>query len=301
MISICIPIYNFKVEELVKKLSVQSKSLDVPSEIILIDDCSESVFKEENSSICNNEIYIQLEKNIGRSAIRNLFLKYTKYDYLLFLDCDSIVFTDNFLPDYVNAIKKNPDSVICGGREYPKIPPEKNKLLSWRYGIKKESKSFEIRAQNPNKSFMTNNFVIDRRIFQTIQFNERLVEYGHEDTLFGFELKKRSINIIHIDNPVLNGDIEDNSEYLKKTEIAISNLTNIIKYTEYNEALISDVTLLRIFYKFYKVRKIIRVVFLVLKPLIKYILIKVYANIYLFDFYKLGTLTRKIKSSEHIK
>lgn len=299
MISICIPIYNFKVVDLVKKLSIQSKFLDVPSEIILIDDHSDNSFKKINKKNCEKEIYIQLEKNIGRAAIRNQFLNYSKYDNLLFLDCDSIILSDDFLSKYVSAIKEQPNSLICGGREYQKFPPKRSKMLRWKYGMIKESKTFDLRKQNPNKSFMTNNFVISREIFEKIQFDERLVEYGHEDTLFGYELKKMNIDIIHIDNSILNGDLENNAEYIKNTENAISNLIHILEYTNYDKELINDVSILLSFYKLYKVRKIIYVIFILLKPIIKYFLSKGYTNLNLFDFYKLGILTVKINATQH--
>lgn len=296
MISICIPIYNFNVTELVTDLSRQSNLLNVPSEIILIDDGSESTFKEINKTICEKEIYIELEKNIGRSAIRNRFLDHSKYDNLLFLDCDSIIHTDDFLAKYVDALKNHPENVICGGRIYEANAPERAKRLRWKYGIVKESKSYEIRSQNPNASFMTNNFIISRSIFEAIPFDEGLREYGHEDTLFGFELKKRSVNIIHIDNTIRNGHLENNIEYIENTEKAVTNLIYILEHTNYDKDLIQDIRLLRIFYKLYKLRSIIRLAFRILKPLIKYTLSRGYVSLYLFDFYKFGILTMKMSS-----
>ncbi len=291
MISICIPVYNFNVETLVNKLSEQSKNLEVLSEIVLIDDCSEVIFRNKNSKLSGKAKYIELDKNIGRAAIRNLFLKHSKFEYLLFLDCDSIVYTDDFLSNYIKAIKANSDDVICGGREYEKSPPERRKMLRWKYGMKKESKPVEVRQQNPNASFMTNNFVISRKLFKELQFDERLKKYGHEDTLFGFELKKRGVKIIHVDNPILNGHLENNSEYLKNTENAITNLNTILEYTSYNKELINDITLLKTYYKYYYLRQIIRILFLILKPLIRFLLSNGFVNLYLFDFYKLGILT----------
>ena len=293
MISICIPIYNFKVVDLVKRLSDQALLLDVHSEIILIDDCSDSFFQKQNESIFKNKIFIQLEKNIGRAAIRNRFINYAKYDNLLFLDCDSVVLSNDFLSQYVSAIRKHPNSLICGGREYKKVAPKRSEMLRWKYGINRESKPYEIRNLDPNKSFMTNNFTISRKIFETVRFDERLVEYGHEDTLFGFELKKRNISIIHIDNPVLNGYLENNAEYIKKTEKAISNLTYILEFTNYDKDLIDNIALLRIFYKLYKARRIIQIMFIILRPMIKYFLTIGCIKLYLFDCYKLGTITMK--------
>ncbi len=296
MISICIPIYNFNVGELVKKLSAQSKDLDIPAEIILIDDGSKDKYQRINETICAEQKYIKLEKNIGRAAIRNLFLKYAQFEYLLFLDCDSIISSDDFLKKYMDALKKYPAQLICGGRECQKLRPDKSKLLRWKYGVNVESKTFEERGKHPNKSFMSNNFLVSRAVFKTIQFNEKLVEYGHEDTLFGFELKKRNIRILHIDNPILNGDLDHNETYIKHTEEAISNLIHILKITEYDKELIQDVSLLNMYYKLYKVRNLTKVLFILLKPIIKYLLSHGYINLYVFDFYKLGTLTLKMNS-----
>jgi glycosyltransferase involved in cell wall biosynthesis len=280
----------------VKTLSSQLKLLEIPSEIILIDDCSDNSFKKANQSICEKEVYIQLEKNIGRAAIRNRFLNYAQYDYLLFLDCDILIPTDDFILKYISTIKHYPNQLICGGRNYLKLRPKRDVRLRWKYGIKKESKTSEVRNQNPNKSFMTNNFVISKNLFETVKFDERLVEYGHEDTLFGFELKKRNINIIHIDNPVLNGDLVKNEDYIANTEKAVSNLIHVLEFTNYHKGFIEDVTLLRMYFKLYRFKKIIKLTFETLKPILKYSLSKGYVNLYVFDFYKLGILTVKMNN-----
>lgn len=296
MISICIPIFNFNVTELVKTLSDQSKRLDCPSEIILIDDCSDVSFKEVNENICSKENYIQLEKNIGRAAIRNRFLEYAKYEHLLFLDCDMVVRSNNFLEKYYNTINESNNKIICGGLMYLNSPPKRTALLRWKYGVKKESRTCIERNKNPHKSFMASNFVIPKSILHTIRFDERLSEYGHEDTLFGYELKKRNFKIIHIDNPVLSEYVISNIDYISKTEKAIGNLTHILKFNNYDKGFIEDVKLLHIYYKLYKVRKFTAIIFVVFKPLIKYALAKGYVNLYMFDFYKLGTLTIKMKT-----
>lgn len=290
MISICIPIYNFNVTELVNELINQSSFLDVPSEIILIDDCSKSAFKKMNNKICKSQKYIELKKNIGRASIRNLFLNYAKYDSLLFLDCDCAPPFNFFLTNYIIAINKYPNQIIYGGREYQKIAPKRNKLLRWKYGFYKESKPCKVRMVRPNKSFMTNNFIISKKVFAEVKFDETLISYGHEDTLFGFELKKRGIKIQHIDNSILNGDLDNNVEYINNTEKAINNLIYILKKVNFDKIFIEDVTLLKVYFKFYRLRKLMIIIFLIFKPLLKYFFIRGYVNLYLFDFYKLGTL-----------
>jgi len=294
MISICIPVYNLGVAGLVDTLFKQKKGLEMAIEIVLIDDCSQDIFKEQNKQIQSEVRYIQLEKNIGRAAIRNLFLEHTRHEYLLFLDCDATILHNDFLKRYVDAIKQHFDCVICGGSEYERIPPPKNKRLRWKYGTKRESKPIETRIQEDYNSFLTNNFIISKKQFEAVQFDDKLVNYGHEDTLFGIELKKAGIKILHIDNTVLNGNLSENIEFLDNTEKAVCNLAYILQTTDARRDLIKNSALLSMYYNLYYFRRIILLMFTVLGPAIKYILSKGYANLYLFDFYKLGVISRKL-------
>ncbi len=297
MLSICIPVYNFNVTELIYKLSQQIKKTDVLCEIILIDDCSAKEFKKFNENVYKKKICIQLGENIGRAKIRNLFLKYAKYDYLLFLDCDTIIISDDFVAQYISTICKNENDVICGGVIYDNYRPERSKMLRWKYGIKKESKPFNIRGLSPNKSFMTSNFIINRRIFEQTKFDERITEYGHEDTLLGFMLKKKGINVKHINNPVLHGGIDYNTGYLKKTEKGIINLIHILTYVDYDHQFIQDVAILKSYMNLSskKLTGFINFLFICFKPLLKFMFIKGYVNLMLFDFYKLGILIQNYK------
>jgi glycosyltransferase involved in cell wall biosynthesis len=294
MISICIPVYNFDVTSLVSELSEQAKSLPKPYEVILIDDCSDNKYKAINRNVCKSFIYIELAENIGRSRIRNLFLRYAKYDYLLFIDCDSIIESSDFLLKYLEIIEQNP-GVVCGGRIYKKFRPPRDKMLRWKYGLFRESQPSDVRNKFPYKSFMTSNFLIDRKILAKIRFDERITKYGHEDTLFGYSLKKGNISIDHINNPVVNGDLENNMEYLNKTAEGIGNLVNIIRVTNYDKDLINSITILRIYSKVRRLEKFIKLSFIVLKPLIIFLLSRGYVNLYLFDFYKLGILIEEYK------
>jgi len=298
MISICIPIYNIDVTMLIGSLSKQIRTDNLPCEIILIDDSSTEKFKQLNKAICTKETYIELPKNIGRSKIRNLFLNYAKLENLLFLDCDSTIIATNYLKKYIQFINEKPNyNIVFGGSVYDKKAPKRIKMLRWKYGIKKESQTLEIRKQTPNKSFMTNNFLINKKIFKKIKFDERIREYGHEDTLFGYMLHQNNYSITHIDNTVLNNNIEDNAEYLQKTEKSINNLISILKYVNNDKELIKSVTLLN-FYEKMKSRKFINIIyllFLISKPILKHLFTKGYVNIYLFDFYKLGILIKQKK------
>jgi hypothetical protein len=293
MISYCIPIYNYDVSGLVMELDRQASHLDLQYEIILIDDFSEK-YKEENSKLLqiNSVQYIELDQNIGRARIRNLFPEYSAFNYLLFLDCDSEIISDDFVKNYHNEII-NLCKVICGGRIYPEKPISGEQKLHWRYGTIKESMPVSIRSADPNKSFMTNNFLIEKEILEKIKFDERITQYGHEDTLFGYYLMKNNIPIKHIDNPVLHGSLENNSAFIAKTESGIINLIRILNYLENETDFIKGVKILKFHRKIKSngLSLILKPLFIIFCPLMKLLLLSGCTSLALFDIYKIGFLT----------
>jgi glycosyltransferase involved in cell wall biosynthesis len=97
-LSVCIPIYNSDVRALVNALCAQIAALpEATIDIVLIDDASVPEFTKRNVFSETFVKFIALPQNIGRSRIRNAFLKYTDADYLLFLDGDSTILDPLFL------------------------------------------------------------------------------------------------------------------------------------------------------------------------------------------------------------
>ncbi len=291
LISILIPVYNFDVIQLIDKLHYQAQSANITFEIIVIDDYSDKKFRNINQCIDKHSDtqYIQLTKNIGRAKIRNMLAEHAKYDYLLFMDCDSEIISDDYIIKYIEYCRG--EVVVCGGRIYEKYAPVNCKYyLHWYYGVKRESIPVNKRSKNPNRSFMTNNFLISKSVFQKIKFDESLDKYGHEDTLFGYELKKLGFAITHIDNSVKHLDLEDNLGFLEKTKQGIANLNFIINTYKSKDDLFEDVKILYYYRKISKIRltKLIGFIFKIFQNrIIKNLTGKNPKLIYL-DFYKLG-------------
>jgi len=230
MLSICIPIYNRDCNALIEELLKQCKDLAIEVEIIAIDDASSDITKGWNSPLRNlaNVVYIELPTNIGRSVIRNLLAEKAKYNYLLFLDCDVLPSNSKFITNYSEWISKG-KQVIVGGREYRKEDYSSQTKLHYTYGTKREAKSARIRNRKPYNAFVTGNFCIQRKIALELKFEETLKEYGHEDTLFGIELKNKGIEVLHIDNPVVHIGVETNAIFLEKQVKALTNMASLLK------------------------------------------------------------------------
>jgi GT2 family glycosyltransferase len=289
MISICIPVYNFCVEKLVTDIVKQAESLSVPSEIIVIDDASEDSYKLKNKNIESYKLvkYIELKENIGRSKIRNLFLNYASYENLLFIDCDAEVNNTKFLHNYIDTFDGK--SVVVGGVAYSQQNPGRDYSLRWTYGHKRESTSAIERSREPYKSFKTFNFAIPKQVFKKIFFDESLIGYGHEDTIFGLELKKAEIKIVHIENPLIHTGLETNEVFLKKSREGIDNLLKLLVAKNRDPEIVKNIKMLYVFSKLNPILIIsIKYIYIITLPLIEFLLKQKKPNICFFDFYKLG-------------
>jgi glycosyltransferase involved in cell wall biosynthesis len=224
MLSILIPIYDYEVSRLVRPLQKQGEQLKIPFEIIILDDGSHSGKNDENELLNElpNVSFIALEKNLGRSGIRNLLAEKAKYEYLLFIDGDSEIMNEDFLEVYIENIKPS-TKVIYGGKEHSLDYPHKYRLR-WKYGRFREDKTAVERQKAIYRHVIFNNTIVNKELFGQIRFNEALTQYGHEDSLLAHELKKRKIPVQHIENRIIHAGIDTNEDFLEKTKSGLQNL-----------------------------------------------------------------------------
>lgn len=228
MLSIAIPIYNRDITKLVHTLLKQCHKADIAFQILCFDDFSAEKFRDVNRPLGSiiNVNYTEMPENMGRSRIRNWLGKAAFYDYILFLDSDSVIRNKNFIKNYLKHLK--PDTIICGGREYSRSKPRsKKKILHWKYGVRRESLNPKKRNKEPYMNFHSNNFVVPSSLFQSHLFDENIDGYGYEDLLYAENLRNSHIQIFHIDNPVLHDGLEIHTEFIKKTERSIKNLAEL--------------------------------------------------------------------------
>lgn len=296
MISICIPIYNHYTYPLVRRLRTQVDLADRDDyEIVCIDDHSSGYYISQNKGIANLATYVQLEWNVGRAKIRNLFLKYAKGEYLLFMDCDSLV-PDLFLSKYSKTLSAKP-SVVVGGRVYDERGNNTAHRLRYLYGTKVESQPVEVRVRHPYHSFQTSNFMVRRDVLERIRFDESITKYGHEDTLFGYQLERHRIPIMHIDNPVVNGEVEENAEFLHKTVEAVENLAGIYDRMWEDQRFCESVKLLSTYSRVRRMRLqgVVYFVFKLFKvPMESHFVSGNGISLNQFSFYKLGLLIKQL-------
>ncbi|HLN19591.1 MAG TPA: glycosyltransferase family A protein [Bacteroidales bacterium] len=267
-ISLLIPVRDY---DLVAIVHMMKNAIDkVPEliEIIIGDDGSSPEYREKYKSLEGKGVKLIIsEKNIGRAAIRNRLALEAKGDYLLFIDADTMVpaTAETYLKKWVQVAGN--DQVLSGGILYPDSPPgDPDKLLRWKYGKHKEQKKAAERNKHPHEGFSTFNVLINKSVFSKIRFNEELKNYGHEDTLMGYQLKMAGINILHVDNGLIHDGVESNREFLVKTKLGIENLSKLYDKVTNKNAFSQTVPLLKV----YKRLHLLRVTRLLAKIFIKY-------------------------------
>jgi glycosyltransferase involved in cell wall biosynthesis len=297
-LSICIPVFNFDVRELVYNLKKEIQKNDIDAEIILIDDASNDQFKKLNTELTSEvNNYIFLEKNIGRSKIRNLFLQYAKGDYLLFLDCDGKIINSDFLKIYTEALQQNTKiDVLYGGRTVSKNLSDKKYILRWKFAVERENLPVVVRNEKPYLSFQTNNFIIKKEILNKIKFNPEFENYGYEDLLFAMDLKSERIKIHHVDNPIFNNDLESNEAYLSKVEESMGSLSKMLRI-DFLRLKISEIKLVKAYNLLQKMhlKSLFLNLFKFFEKKIEKNLLSDHPNLRNLDLYKLGLLLRKMK------
>ncbi len=246
MLSILIPTYNYDCTQLVLELHRQATSASIDYEIIVADDASPmDKYKKVNRTV--NSLphcrFIELGTNVGRARIRNLLADEAQGEWLLFMDCDAEVINKEFITNYLSHTDAE---VICGGLRHADELPSTE--VSLRYIYEKRADKHRAacyRTRRPYEHFTPFNFMIRHTTFQSIRFDERLTEYGHEDTLFGIALSKKRANIRHIDNALLHTGLESNETFLKKTRAALNNLSTMEQAMQGHSALLRAYNLLR--------------------------------------------------------
>lgn len=292
-ISVCIPVYNFDVRELVYNLKKEIKDQSIDAEIILIDDASDGNFTEINNELQDQvEQFVFLEKNIGRSRIRNLFLKHTKGDYLLFLDCDVQIDNKYFLANYLKEIVKDRGVEVMYGNF--KIDPAYSQTLRNRYSVDKEI--FSVERSSDLELLKTVNFIIKREVFEKFPFNEDLKNYGYEDFVFAKTLEFAKIKFLAIQNPVIHFDDTSNESFLSKTKTAIDSLFQLSQDPG-NEKFIKDIKVYNVAKKivYLKIRSSFLFIYSLMKNRMMKNLRSKNPNLKYFDVYKLALILRKMK------
>lgn len=305
-ISLLIPVLDYDIVALVHSMKDAMGKVPEFCEILIGDDGSSPDYSEKYRSLETTNVRVICPgKNIGRAAIRNRLALEAKGDFLLFIDADVMMpgTAEAYILKWLPHMSSS--RVICGGILYHESPPgDPDKLLRWKYGRLREQKSATERNKHPHAGFSTFNVLIDRTVFSKIRFNEELKQYGHEDTLLGYQLKKAGIGILHIDNGLIHEGLESNRDFLNKSKLGIENLSKLYDKVTDKGAFSETVILLRFYNKlqYFGITRILAAIFIKYRDRMEIRLDSSKISLFLFGLYKISMFCtyREIHTRKHI-
>jgi len=230
MISFLIACYEQDIRALVRNIYLQGQQRPEPVEIIAHDNGANSTIHEMLQREFHDFEGVRFDagkSSRSRSASRNWLASQAQFPYLVFLDGDSALPDDHYVDRYFDLLPT--ELVWVGGTAYRQEAPEKGRRLRWVYGRAREEKSAMSRSSATEYGFSSFNFLIPASTFQSIQFRESIMHYGHEDTLFGAELSDQGIALSHCDNPLFHEGLDEDSIFLEKTRTGIQTLLQLIE------------------------------------------------------------------------
>ena len=278
MLSVLIPVYHYNALPLVNELVKQCNCSGITFEILCQDDASnsqENILNQEINLIPNCSFFIN-EANLGRGKNINSLAQKAKYDWLLILDCDTFPTDSNFIQKYIDVVSDSSKNILFGGIIYKDKKPEKEKLLRWIYGQKRET-----------SAILTSNLWIKKEVFLQHPFDDSITKYGYEDLCFFSVLKKNHFEVSLIKNPTFHLNLETSEVFLNKTKTALENLVflyNANKISGEESKIIKAFELL----KNLKLTQFTAFLFNKNQIKIKRNLISENPSLFLFDLYKLG-------------
>ena len=224
-VSVLIPTYNHVCVALVKGLAQQLEAVGGDYEIIVADDGSTDAATVTENQVINTLPhcrYIVREENVGRAAIRNFLVREAQQPYVLFIDSDMTLISDDFIRRYLD---NDCDTVIDGGVAIGGDPDTLKGNLRYCYEKAEEARhTAPERQKSPYQHLHTANLLVRRDLMIEHPFDERFRHYGYEDVLLGKSFRQQHVAIAHIDNPLGFCTFETNADFVAKTEEGLRTL-----------------------------------------------------------------------------
>jgi len=223
MISILIPTYNYNVYPLVREIHKQAVKTQIPFEVLVYDDASD---KDYDLKALLGELdgvtYKKYEQNLGRLPMLKELVHDAKYDILLTMDADVFPKDRFFFAKLIKEIEHVDADLYYGGTSVSPNPPEKDKLLRWKFGKERESPSLIYRKEHPYDTIVCQSTLVKKQVFLPLLDKLMIAkDYYGLDVFYSYLLKKEGQKIHHFDNKVTHLGIDNNASFLKKSKQAV--------------------------------------------------------------------------------
>lgn len=233
-LSIIIPVFNTDIECF--KRCINSISFKkIKYEIIVVDDGSNYDFNQEYSRFINElkskNIRIIKKENGGVSSARNIGIKESNGEYIMFVDSDDILFSIRMELDKLD-------------KEYDVLLFDKSYVVDNKEYIKKElpfdSGEIEIndifyqiiehdRCHSPVAKLLKRSFLLQNKL----RFDENMIQ--GEDALFNINIFNNKPSVYYISESIYGyyfDEVTSNNRWINKTEQVFNNYKYVLNAKE---------------------------------------------------------------------
>ena len=203
LISVIIPCYNVEkyVVECLQSVKLQTyKNL----EIIVINDASTDNTKSVIEHYLENDTrirFINLEKNVGLSAVRNLGIKEAKGEFLSFVDSDDVLdkkFYETLLE--IMILDKEVDIAQCLVKKFSSVPFINNKVLECNdFKVWAPADKFDLIKKDAVTFVMQGNKLFRRSVFANLSYPEGRI---HEDLYLIYDEYQNARKVVYTNDTV---------------------------------------------------------------------------------------------------
>ncbi len=220
-LDICIPVYRQDPTRLILELARQKSAED--SCLLIYDDGSgDPELTAQISAALQaypgpSRLLTGIE-NRGRSGARNALIAAGSADWLLFLDGDMQIISNDFLMAYrAAAARQSLPCCIVGGFDVHRSGGPASTRLHVLQSCRSECLTAAQRNLDPGRFVFTSNIFLHRRICAEIPFDNHFRGWGWEDVEWGLNIA-RAYPILHIDNAAIHLGLDQDHDLVRKYE-----------------------------------------------------------------------------------
>lgn len=203
---------------------------EAPAEIVILDDGSGDPALTGRLEAVIGALrlparLVGLDRNEGRARGRNRLARHARADALLFLDADMLPDSPDFLRRWIAV---GDASIAFGGFSMDRTPHRRETALNRAMAAQTETLTAAQRSLAPEKYVYTSNLLVQRRVFETVRFDETFTGYGWEDVEWALRASQ-SFPIVHVDNSASHLGLDPAATMAAKFEQSAANFARMVQ------------------------------------------------------------------------
>lgn len=233
-LSILSPVYRFDPSALVTALAKACQAApDLAVELVLVDDGSgdPALLAKLEAAVMAFPApasLVAFTANQGRSAARNRLTVEARAPWLLFLDCDMLPDSTDFLARWHQLIADTAPPIAYGGFTTVQVPDEPRLALARALAERVDCLPAAERTARGGVAVATSNLLVRADILRAVPFDAGFQGWGWEDVDWALRAHAAGHPVLHVDIPATHLGLDEPGTVLRKFAQAGPNFAHML-------------------------------------------------------------------------